>query len=43
VMNVRGQDALPVVTESAHGTRFAGLLTRDGILRAYERTLARAV
>ena len=43
VMNARGWDALPVVSDSAHGTRFAGLLTRDGILRAYERTLARAV
>lgn len=43
LMNARGQDALPVVTDTSHGKRFAGLLTRDGILRAYERTLARAV
>jgi chloride channel protein, CIC family len=43
VMNARGLDALAVVNETPHGPVFAGLLTRDGILRAYERTLARAV
>jgi CIC family chloride channel protein len=42
-MNARGMDALPVVDVTEHGTRFIGLLSRDGILQAYERTLSRAV
>ena len=43
LMNARGQDALPVVRTTEHGARFAGLLSRDGILQAYERTLSRAI
>lgn len=39
-MNARGIDALPVAQESG---RFAGLLSRGGVLRAYERALAYAV
>jgi len=43
VMNARGQDALAVVESSPRGERFSGLLTRDGLLQAYERALKRAV
>lgn len=43
VMNARGQDALAVVERSPRGERFSGLLTRDGLLQAYERALKRAV
>lgn len=43
VMNARGQDALAVVEKSPRGERFSGLLTRDGLLQAYERALKRAV
>lgn len=43
MMNARGMDALPVVDVTEHGSRFIGLLSRDGILQAYERTLSRAV
>lgn len=43
VMNARGQDALPVVDVQRDGRRFVGLLSRDGILQAYERALSRAV
>lgn len=43
MMNARVQDAVPVVESTAGRPRFIGLLSREGILQAYERALARAV
>jgi CBS domain-containing protein len=42
-MNARGLDALPVVDDGDGELRLIGLLSRAGILEAYERELAYAV
>jgi CBS domain-containing protein len=42
-MNARGLDAIPVVTRDEVEPRFMGLLTRAGLLRAYERALTHSV
>lgn len=43
LMNTRGLDALPVVTETDDGFQLAGLITRADILQAYEHMMARTV
>jgi CIC family chloride channel protein len=43
VMNARGVDALPVVSNGGRGSTFVGLLSRHDVLLVYERNLTTAV